>query len=393
MPWEIIGKTRVVTLLLTGSLLPVAPLAAADPAADRPNTTLAAKLAESEAKVTALQQRIERLESRLNAMDVAAQPRLTQLSQPATIAQASPAAPQPKAAPGDGAGTTARRSAPGAFEIDEDAAQRALERTLTQQGALLLPPGTFELTPSFTYRRSEQTAAVLVGTSSGTVLANQKNRINEITGFLDLRTGLPYNTQLELGLPYTHVGTTLVTGLGTETSSSGNGIGDVTLGVAKTLFREKGWQPDLIGRVIYNFGNGKQEDRGVLLGGGFRQVQGELVALKRQDPLAFVGSIFYNKSFEKNAIKPGDAIGFSLGALLAASPATSLQLRFSQFYRQKLEQNGIKIPGSEQTFGILNFGVSSVLSRDTTLITQFGIGMGNDAPKYSFSVSLPILFR
>lgn len=395
MSWQIIGKTRVVTLVLTGSLLPAAPPATADPAIDRPNDTLAAKLAESEAKVLALQQRIERLESRLNAIatDVAARPRLTQLSQPATIAQTSPAAPPPRTAPGDGTGTTARRSAPGTFEVDEDAAQRALERTLTQSGALLLPSGTLELTPSFTYQRSEQAVATLAATSSGTVLANQQNRTNQITGFLDLRTGLPYNTQLEMSLPYTRASTTQVTGLGTATSSSSNGIGDVTLGVAKTLVREKGWQPDLIGRVIYNFGNGKQEDGGVQLGGGFRQVQGELVALKRQDPLAFVGSVFYNKSFEKNALTPGDATGFSLGTLLAASPATSLQLKFSQFYRQKLEQNGIKIPGSEQTFGILNLGASSVLSRDTTLITQFGIGLGNDAPKYSFSVLLPILFR
>lgn len=395
MPWQTVGKTRVVTLVLTGSLLPAAPLAAADPATDRQNNTLAAKLAESEAKVTALQQRIERLESRLNAVtaDIASQPRLTQASQPATIAQAPPAAPLPKTAPEDGAGATARRPAPGAFEIDEDAAQRALERTLTQSGALLLPSGTFELTPSFTYRRTEQTAAVLATTSSGTVLANQQNRINEFTGFLDLRAGLPYNAQLELSLPYTRVSTTQVSGLGTATSSSGNGIGDATLGMAKTLVREKGWQPDLIGRVIYNFGNGKQNDGGVQLGGGFRQVQGELVALKRQDPLAFVGSIFYNKSFEKNAITPGDATGLSLAALLAASPATSLQLRFSQFHRQKLEQNGIKIPGSEQTYGILNLGVSSVLSRDMTLITQLGVGLGNDAPKYSFSVFLPILFR
>jgi hypothetical protein len=282
---------------------------------------------------------------------------------------------------------------PGTFEIDEEAAQRALERTLTQSGALLLPSGAFELTPSLTYRRNEQSGAIVAATPSGTALANRQIRTNEFTGFLDLRAGLPYNMQLELGLPYTRVSTTQVTDLGTSTSGSGNGMGDFTLGLARTLIRERGWQPDLLGRVSYNFGNGEQQDGGVQLGGGFRQIQGELVALKRQDPLAFVGSIFYNKSFEKNSIMPGDAIGFSVGALLAASPATSLQLRFSQLYRKKTELNGIRVLGSEQTFGTLNLGASSVLSRDMTLITQVGIGLGNDAPKYSFTVSLPILFR
>jgi hypothetical protein len=79
--------------------------------------------------------------------------------------------------------------------------------------------------------------------------------------------------------------------------------------------------------------------------------------------------------------------------VLAASPATSLQFGFSQVYRREQENNGLKISGSDQTYGIVSVGASSVLSRDVTLLTQVGIGVGNDAPKYSFSVAVPILFR
>jgi uncharacterized protein with beta-barrel porin domain len=109
--------------------------------------------------------------------------------------------------------------------------------------------------------------------------------------------------------------------------------------------------------------------------------------------LAFTASAAYTRVFERDSVKPGDAMTFSLGTVLAASPATSLQLGFSQIYRQKQELNGVKIAGSEQTYGIINLGASSVLSRDMTLVTQFGIGLGNDAPKYSIGISLPILFR
>lgn len=291
------------------------------------------------------------------------------------------------------------RSAPGAFTVDEEAAQRALERTLTQTGALLLAKGTFELTPSYTYRRTEQNSATLATiinpatSTSVQAVANQRSWQNENTLRVDIRAGLPYNSQLEFGLPYSNMRTSQASDLGTSTSANGNGIGDATVGIAKTLARESGWKPDLIGRFTYNFGNGKRQDGGVPLAGGYRQVTAELDALKRQDPLAFVVNAFYSRVFEKDFIKPGDIAGISATALLAASPATSLQIGFSQVYRKKQETNGISLAGSEQTYGIASFGAASVLSRDLTLIAQLGIGLGNDAPKYSFTLSLPILFR
>jgi hypothetical protein len=224
-------------------------------------------------------------------------------------------------------------------------------------------------------------------------LINQSTRRNERLARLDLRAGMPFETQLELSLPYTYVKSRQVTDFGTATEASGSAVGDVRLGVAKTFMREDGWKPDLIGRLSYNVGNGDRQDGGIALSGGYRQLQTELVAIKRQDPIAFVGSVFFNKSFEKDGIRPGDAVGFSLSSVLAASPATSLQFGFSQIYRQEQKVRGIETPGSEQTYGMFNLGASSVLSRDLTLVTSFGIGLGSDAPEYSFTISLPYLFR
>lgn len=379
---------------------------AGETSAQKREKELLQRLAKNQAQAEALQQRLDQLEGRVrelrsallatNSMPTAARMVPAVATQPAaTIAQASP--PAKPAAP-DTAKPAGQR-APGTFEVDEEAAQRALERTLTQSGALLLPPRTIEFTPSYTYRRNEQTTAVpatlvnsVTGASTATLI-NQRNRQNENTLRLDARAGLPYNAQLEFGLPYSNMRTSQVSDLGTTSSANGNGVGDVTLGIAKTLTREKGWKPDLIGRLTYNFGNGKRQDGGLTLNGGYRQVTAELVGLKRQDPLAFVVSTFYSKVFEKEGIKPGDSAGVSLSTLLAASPATSLQFGFSQLYRRKQQTGGTTVPGSDQTYGIATLGASSVLSRDLTLVTQLGIGLGNDAPKYSFTVSLPILVR
>ena len=68
------------------------------------------------------------------------------------------------------------------------------------------------------------------------------------------------------------------------------------------------------------------------LDAGFDEITGQLVALKRQDPLAFFVSAAYQKTFENNHGDPGDAFLFSGGAFLATSPETSLQLSLSQTF-------------------------------------------------------------
>ncbi|HJV51748.1 MAG TPA: hypothetical protein VJ652_09830 [Noviherbaspirillum sp.] len=409
MKSKTVRVTQIVPFAMVG-MLAAGHAHAADSPADQREKELLQQLKKSDARAAELQQRLEQLERRVQAMDMASQKHAFAPGAPARVPaalgrsdiQTAQAAPPAPAAPRPASSENSRaaaRSGPGSFEVDEEAAQRALERTLTQSGALLLPQRTFEVTPSYTYRRTEQNAAAFAtiinpATSTPTpAVITQRNRQNENTFRVDLRAGLPYNAQLELGLPYNIVRTSQVTDFGTSTSANGNGIGDVSLGIAKTLTRENGWKPDLVGRFTYNFGNGKRQDDGVSLNGGFRQITAELLALKRQDPLAFVASAFYGKSFEKDGIRPGDAAGITLSANLAASPATSLQFGFSQVYRKKQETNGITLEGSDQTYGIATIGASSVLSRDLTLVTQLGIGMGNDAPKYSFTVSLPILFR
>lgn len=405
MKSKTVRVTQIVPVALI-SMLAAAHLQAAETPAQQLETELLQRHKNSGGLTVKRQEDVEQQEQRVQKTNSASQkselaasePALTstELARPAIqVAQASsqtPAAPRAQATEN---GRSAARSGPGTFEVDEDAAQRALERTLTQSGALLLPQRTIEITPSYTYRRSEQNTAFLatINSTSTQAVVNQRSRQNDNTLRVDVRAGLPYNSQLEFSLPYSIVRTSQVTDFGTSTSANGKGIGDATLGIAKTLMRESGAKPDLVGRFTYNFGNGKRQDDGVPLNGGFRQMTAEIIALKRQDPLAFVASTFYSKAFEKDGVRPGDAAGISLSATLAASPATSLQFGFSQVYRKKQETNGLTLEGSDQTYGIATFGASSILSRDLTLVTQLGIGMGNDAPKYSFTVSLPILFR
>lgn len=290
----------------------------------------------------------------------------------------------------------AERPAPGTLEIDPDAADRALERTLTEAGALLLPKGKAEFTPTIGFVRRESESPLLVNIGDDLVVAGLNTKRSEVTANLDFKVGLPWEYQLELGLPYEFVDQTNILSLGaagrTSSSQTANGLGDFRIGLARQILAEKGWRPDAVLRVTYNTGSGEREDSGISLSGGFPQLRGGLTFLKRQDPLAFVAGLSYAKNYKANNIEPGDEIGFSLGAVLAASPETSLQFGFQQTFSQDTKIDGRRIPESGEPQGILSLGFSSIIAKGVLLNFSVGAGLNEAAPDYFFQVSLPIRF-
>jgi hypothetical protein len=290
-----------------------------------------------------------------------------------------------------------RPRGPGAVEVDEMAADRALERTLTSQGALLLPQGVYDIEPFFSYvRRDTEVLGIIPNVNIGTT----RTRRDEFTVGANVRIGLPYETQLELGLPFRTVREERITNsftLGQGVSdNTGSSIGDVSIGLAKTLMREDGLRPDLIGRIVWDSGTGDVEDSGVSLGSGFDEYRVSLTALKRQDPLAFVGSIGYSVT-QKESVngvdqKPGDQVSLSLGASLAASPSTSMSFTLVQSWQKETELNGTTVPGSSTNSSQFLIGASTSLGKQTLLSLTAGIGLTDDAPDYSLFMSLPIRF-
>jgi hypothetical protein len=357
------------------------------------------RMAENEALIRRLQERIQVLEEKVNqgpspAILPEATAQSARTGQKPDVARQDPSSPTPQAQQ-----QRARPSAIGSFVVDEAAAQRALERTLTQLGALLLPARTVEVTPILSYSLSERTLST-VGTVSVSgsptpfpSVVSQNTRTNETSVAAALRVGLPNDFQAEAFIPYSHVRSLRTDDFGQAVSARGAGWGDLTIGVAKTLLRERSWRPDLIGRLSYNFGNGRNSSGLLDFTGGYRQLQGQFIALKRQDPIAFTAEIAYQKFLSETGGKPGDVASVSLGAALAASPQTSLQMSYRQVWRGDAERDGGSRPGTSQNYGLLVLGASSVLGRDLTAVTQFGIGVGRDAPKYSVSLAFPYLFR
>jgi hypothetical protein len=125
-------------------------------------------------------------------------------------------------------------------------------------------------------------------------------------------------------------------------------------------------------------------------------LQGALTAVKRQDPLVFIGSVSYAANRERmragSNVDPGDSVGFKGAALLAASPETSLRAGFdvSRFSRTKVD--GVALTGTDATVAVLELGMASLLNARTLLDLQLGVGITPEAPDFRLRISLPIRF-
>ncbi len=275
----------------------------------------------------------------------------------------------------------------------EEEVERALERALVRTGALLLPAGTVEVEPSFSYSRQE--APVFLEEDGGQIRAADEVRSDALETSLTLRAGLPLDSQLQVDLPYRYESESTVTRVGPdaprEESGNRSGFGDVGVTFRKALLRERGWRPNLFGSVRWDTDTGETGD-GVPLGSGFHELSGSLTASRRQDPLVFVAGVAYAHAFEEGGVQPGDGIGFSIGTVLAVSPETSLRFFLNQSFAFETEIDGREIPGSDQVVGTFVVGASSILSARVLLDVTAGIGLMEDASDYFISVSLPVQF-
>ncbi|SDW27940.1 Putative MetA-pathway of phenol degradation [Nitrosomonas communis] len=286
----------------------------------------------------------------------------------------------------------------GEFEVDALAAERALDRSLIQAGALLLPFLQMELQPFVNYARRDNDFPLLVTNDLGQLIGARTADVkrNEFdTGFF-FRAGLPFESQLELRLPARIVNEETILPQGAtnliDTTRTGASLGDISVGIAKTLFRESIWLPDLIGRFTWDSDSGKITSNNVLMGSGFNDFRVSLVALKRQDPLAFTTSFDYQTSLKKNGIDRGDQYTFSFAASLAASPYSSLSLGLQQVWRDKTRISGANVVGSDDAVSIASFGVTTMLTRKLFLTVTGGIGLTKASPDYLVNISLPYRF-
>jgi hypothetical protein len=375
---------RVITL---ASAIVAAPIggAKAQPADNVTIERLQEELARRDAIIIDLEHRMQALEAGHT------------LALAATLAQAAPvvaaAGPQAPSAqvPGNGAAQG------GGLLVDEMAAKRALERTLVQEGAALLSPGRAEFTPGFTFSPSHIDYPVLVTTSGGTYVGQRALSLRTFDWRLGLNVGLPFDSQLELSVPYRLVSQELKDSVGgvaqVASSAAGSGLGDVGFGLAKTLLGSRSSDASVIGRLTWIASTGAKTDNGVVLGSGNSALAAQLSAAWRIDPIVLLASTGYSHYFTDGAVRRGDAVGLSLGAAVALSPESALTFSLDQTYASDIEIRGLKQSGTDLLESTFNVSASTIVGQGLMLRVTAGVGLTPDAPDYQFGVGVSVPMR
>lgn len=322
-----------------------------------------------------LQQRIDQLERKLNAI-------------PAVRSQP----PSP----------TATASTDG----EDETSERALEWALIRQGGLLLAPWSFELQPGIGY--SYRDVGTLSPANNTIVDVPSVVRNETLSTDVTLRLGLPLGSQVEVYVPYILDTQRDITFGPINQNQSESGLGDVSVTLSKQLLTESGGLPNLLATLSWKSttgNNGNTIDPNsvdpnqpslISIGSGYQSFQGSLTMVKSQEPLVFLGSLSYaanlSETINGTDVNPGDAIGLRLGTILSASPDSSWRLALNLARYSNTELNGVEIPGSDATTGLLEIGVSSVLSAKTLLDFTAGFGLTNNSPDFTVNVALPIRF-
>ena len=296
---------------------------------------------------------------------------------------------------------TGNTRSPGSFDVDEDAATRALERTLVQLDALLLEPGRVEAGLDISYTFDARITPVLIDVtaddgSTNTAVGLSETRDNNLDAILDLRIGLPFDAQLNIDLPVVSDDREeRLTLAGTQISSENNdisGFGDISVTVVKKVFAEKGRRPDLLVSAGLNTDTGSESDTR-FTGSGANELIAGLTATKRQDPLVFTAGVTSVFPQEEDNVQAGQVTQLSISTLLAASPRTSLQFSFDQTFIGELTIDDEDIEGTDTSFANFTVGASSVIGRQTFLSAAATMGLTDDATDYTLSIGISRQFR
>ncbi len=285
------------------------------------------------------------------------------------------------------------RRANSGFDIDALAAERALERSLVQQGARLLNPGQIEIVPGFSYSRIESDTPALIAMEGAGFVGDIHREVDVLDLNTAFRVGLPFDSQLEINIPYRRVEADSLSriegAVQSTTDDSGGALGDISVTLAARLLEEESWLPTVIGRIGWQADTGEAEDNGVALGGGNEAWNAQLSLSWRRDPLVFLLGGGYTHYSDHDGLVPGDAANFSLGTALAVSPETALTFSLDQRFSREFSLDGDELSGTDRLSSVFNISTTTILGRGILLRLNAGIGLTEDAPDYQIGFAMP----
>jgi hypothetical protein len=251
--------------------------------------------------------------------------------------------------------------------------ERALERTLVREGALVLAPWSYELTPQFSFAHWDKVQDPTIR--------------NSYSAGLGFRMGLPWQSQVSVWLPYVY-------SEGKDGFPSSSGLGDAGIVFSKELMQDNGVFPNLVGSIGWTSPTS--------LGGNLKPIpyvsgfQAGFTASKSLDPLVvFLGASYFSSASRDVAggkVNPADVVGARMGASLAVSPATSLTAGFNLAYLTNMSPSDFTVSNSDRVLSSFDVGISTIVWGRTMLNVTAQFGITGHVPDFRLIASLPVRF-
>ncbi|HET7853563.1 MAG TPA: transporter [Candidatus Methylomirabilis sp.] len=309
---------------------------------------------------------------------------------------------------------------PTPLEPERPKPEKPAEALLLEAGAILLPQGILQVEPSIEYSHWSTNDIAISGFTVfeaiviGTIRVDELNR-DIVTGALTLRYGILDRLQADVRVPVLWRQDQEVLGVGTtneaERTTDNFNIGDLEASLSYQALNERGWIPAVITRVRARFPTGENpfeistvDVQGNLrlskppTGSGFYGVGPGVTLVWTSDPVVFYVGGTYLFNLERNFagfgdINPGNSFEWLAGINLALSERVALNVTFIDQINWSTDQNGVEVAGTSFNDGRVVLGASISLSPNTTLLVGAGIGLTDDSPDFTFTVSLPITFK
>lgn len=281
--------------------------------------------------------------------------------------------------------------------------EKAMERTLVQEGGMLLSRGTFQAEPSFTAAHFSSNRINIEGFNILPVLvigeiSTESVKRDILFSSLGLKYGLWHNLQVEVKAPYRYEIDRVTSNLGVETTRDVKGIGDAEGAVSVQILQGHSWLPDTIVSVGLKAPTGADPYTNVIgLGTGHWGGRVSLVGVKSSDPAVIFGTLSYTYNAPRaydlyGNVDPGDSIGYGLGTAIALSYQTAINFQFEHSLGAKTKRDGIELNGTYANNASLKTGFTWTISEKLGVDVGLSMGLTTDAPDYVFDFRLPYTF-
>jgi len=291
------------------------------------------------------------------------------------------AAPGAQTNPGTAENQVAAASEDDPVAIGEAPEKRTAEEVFLRSQKVLLAPGEVTADLGIFFSRSDN--LFLVADGGSVALATFERRA--FTSTLQARVGIFDETEAFVGANYFRETSHTFVGAQTISRSARGRLGDVRLGVRRTLLKEGPGRPNLIATL---FAAIPTDRASYAIGGGFTLV-------KSLDPVVLYADASYLRTFnqdftEVTRLMPTDRLTLNLGYALALNDSLSISASVSGAFSGRT-RFAIRDLRRQDAYS-LSFGLTSWLTKGLYLEPTVGIGLNGPAHNFTFGFTVPYTF-